>query len=316
MIAASLPVARLRGLTPEAVRLIASSRSDETHRAYCRALERLELWLAGRVLDDRLLADYLGGLDDRGLAPASARLVVSAVRYWARFNDIPDPGASHTVRALQGFARRGRHRGRGQVAGLRWEDVDTLVAHLLGAPVRRIDRRDAALLCVMSDLLLRAGECSALRVADVEFAPAGDAVACIRASKTDPSGLGAVRYLGPPTVERLRAWLADARIDDGPVFRGVDRHGRLGAGALGPRSIRNVIARAARAAGIGGRISGHSPRVGAAQSLAASGATEVEMEYSGRWSSPAMPARYAAGEIARRSAVARLRYGLGDPQRR
>ncbi len=53
----------------------------------------------------------------------------------------------------------------------------------------------------------------------------------------------------------------------------------------------------------------HSLRVGAAQSLAAAGAGLVEMQTAGRWESPAMPARYARGQLAARGAVARLRHG-------
>ena len=42
-------------------------------------------------------------------------------------------------------------------------------------------------------------------------------------------------------------------------------------------------------AGIEGRVSGHSLRVGGAQSLAAAGASIVEMQTAGRWQSPSMP---------------------------
>ena len=55
-------------------------------------------------------------------------------------------------------------------------------------------------------------------------------------------------------------------------------------------------------------MSGHSLRVGSAQSLAAAGASVVEMQQAGRWKSPAMPGQYARKQMARRGAVARLRY--------
>ena len=73
--------------------------------------------------------------------------------------------------------------------------------------------------------------------------------------------------------------------------------------------MRRIITARAAAAGITGRISGHSLRIGAAQSLAAAGASVVEMQQAGRWQSPSMPGRYARGPLARRGAVARLRYG-------
>ena len=67
--------------------------------------------------------------------------------------------------------------------------------------------------------------------------------------------------------------------------------------------------RRAGAADLEGRFSGHSLRVGGAQSLASAGASVVEMQTAGRWQSPSMPGRYARGELAARGAVARLRYG-------
>ena len=73
--------------------------------------------------------------------------------------------------------------------------------------------------------------------------------------------------------------------------------------------LRLVLKRRAAAAGIEGRVSGHSLRIGTAQSLAGRGATLVEMQIDGRWSSPQMPGYYARAQVAARGAAARLRYG-------
>ena len=45
------------------------------------------------------------------------------------------------------------------------------------------------------------------------------------------------------------------------------------------------------------RISGHSARVGAAQSLVRHGATVPELQQVGRWKTSAMPAHYARAEL-------------------
>ena len=86
-------------------------------------------------------------------------------------------------------------------------------------------------------------------------------------------------------MARVRAWLEAAGIAGGPMFQRLDK------------------------AGVEGRVSGHSLRVGGAQSLAAAGASIVEMQTAGRWQSPSMPGRYARGQLAARGAVAKLRYG-------
>ena len=125
---------------------------------------------------------------------------------------------------------------------------------------------------------------------------------------------GAVLYLGAPTVSRVNAWLAAAGHRDGPLFRRVRRGGRVEGDPgrrLSVNAIRRIIRRRAAAVGIEGRVSGHSLRVGGAQSLAAGGASIVEMQTAGRWQSPAMPGHYARGQLAARGAVARVRYGRG-----
>ena len=84
-------------------------------------------------------------------------------------------------------------------------------------------------------------------------------------------------------------------------------------GALSSRSIRNVIQKRARQAGIDSvRISGHSLRIGSAQSLALRGASLVELQQAGRWTSPHMPGRYVRGQLASRGPMARIRYGKGS----
>ena len=109
-------------------------------------------------------------------------------------------------------------------------------------------------------------------------------------------------------MARVRAWLEAAGLTGGPLFQRLDRAGRP-RGRLSTVSIRAIVQRRAAEAGIEGRVSGHSLRVGGAQSLAAAGASVVEMQTAGRWQSPSMLGRYARGQLASRSAVARLRYG-------
>ena len=190
--------------------------------------------------------------------------------------------------------------------GVRWEQADAAaaVAGSSGGSVRGL--RDAALLAVMSDGLLRVSEAAALKVVDLKAEGANTLT--IRRSKTDQEGEGAAQYIGGPTVARVRAWLEAAGLTGGPLFQRLDRAGRP-RGRLSTVSIRAIVQRRAAEAGIEGRVSGHSLRVGGAQSLAAAGASVVEMQTAGRWQSPSMPGRYARGQLASRSAVARLRYG-------
>ena len=94
----------------------------------------------------------------------------------------------------------------------------------------------------------------------------------------------------------------------------VRRGDVAGTKPLDVRSIRSIIATRAAAAGIPDRVSGHSLRVGSAQSLAAAaaGAGLVELQQAGDWKAPQMPARYARHQFAARGAVAKLRYQAGQ----
>ncbi len=292
---------------PESARALASaSISAATRRAYAGALARVDAWLTGRPLNDATLSVYLAERFDAGASPATAGQVVAAVRFRAKLAGAATPTGPATDRVLAGFRREGRKRGHGQVAGIRWEQADTVAANGDGSVA---GLRDAALIALMSDAMLRVSECAALDVQDLATEADGTGRLTIRHSKTDQEGEGAVQFVGEPTVRRVQAWLAAAGIGEGAMFRRVRRGDHPTDARITARTIRAIIVRRAADAGVEGRVSGHSLRVGAAQSLAAAGAGVVEMQIAGRWKSERQPSRYARAQLAGRGAVARLRYG-------
>ena len=302
-------------LSGEVRHLVEKSISPNTERVYSQALRRLDDRLAGRALTDETLAEYLAELHATGRSPAACSQVVAAVKFRVKLQGIPQGGASVagplTDRALAGLRREGRGRGRGQAKGVSWSQADSAAILAENGGRSLAGLRDAAMVAVGSDALLRVSEIAAIRVEDLSKEEDDSGRLLIHCSKTDQEGVGAVQYLGPPTMQRLRAWLEAAGITEGPVFRRVRRGGHAVAEPrpLSPASISAIVRRRAQAAGIEGRVSGHSLRVGGAQSLAAGGASIVEMQTAGRWSSPSMPGHYARGQLAARGAVARLRYG-------
>ena len=288
--------------------LAAASIAPATRRAYVGALNRLADW-AGREpsdLNDGDIATYLAHMFDAGKSRPSAQLVTAAVRFQARLQGKPAPTGPATARVLAGFSRLGAQRGRGQAKGVRWEESARVAADIAGNGLS--GARDAAIFAVASDALLRIGEIAAINCEDLEFHDDGTAILNIRKSKTDQEGRGCVMFLGAPTSRYLRQWIAGAGIDAGAVFRPVYRDVVIDR-RLTSRTIARVIKSRSRGCGIGGDIRGHSLRVGGALSLAAAGASVVEMQQAGRWESPTMPGRYAAGELAKNGPVARLRYG-------
>ncbi|MBG0812498.1 hypothetical protein IY145_24520 [Methylosinus sp. H3A] len=72
----------------------------------------------------------------------------------------------------------------------------------------------------------------------------------MRRTKTSSADAGeSVLVVGRP-VGALRAWLALAKIDAGPLFRPIDKWGNIGAAALDPQSVNVMIKSRCSVAGL------------------------------------------------------------------
>ena len=280
--------------------LIASSVSENTLRNYRFWSKEIETWLAGRSLDDGLLADYITGLHAGGKAPSTIAQAVAAVRWQAKNAGIEIVGEV-TTRTLAGVRREGKDRGRGQADGLTWSDVERVCAFAeMDKSIAGL--RDSALIRLMSDCLLRVSEAVAVDVEDLK-----DKTLIVKSSKTDQEGVGETLYVTSDTRRVINRYIAKAGIEGGALFRRVVRGDHVQVGGLTARSARRQIIYWSELAGVEGFISGHSLRVGSAVSLAKAGASVVEMQVAGRWKSSQMPAHYAKAELAERGAIARFK---------
>ena len=280
--------------------LIASSVSENTLRNYRYWSKEIEAWLGGRSLDDGLLAEYITGLHAQGKSPATISQAVAAVRWQARNNGVEIVGEV-TTRTLAGIRREGKDRGRGQVEGLTWADVERVCAFAeMDKSIAGL--RDSALIRLMSDCLLRVSEAVGVDVEDLK-----DKTLIVRSSKTDQEGVGETLYVTSDTRRIINRYRAKAGIEGGALFRSVRRGDHVQVGRLTARSARRQITYWAELAGVEGFISGHSLRVGSAVSLAQAGASVVDMQVAGRWKSSQMPAHYAKAELAERGAIARFK---------
>ncbi len=143
--------------------------------------------------------------------------------------------------------------------------------------------RDRALLLVGYMGAFRRSELAALDVADLEDRPEGMAIN-LRRSKVDQEARGRRKVLvygsSPATcpVTAARAWMARTAPATGPVFRPVDRHGRLGPGRLSGQGVAAVVKRAALAAGLDPSFfAGHSLRAGHVTQAKRNDATDLEV---------------------------------------
>lgn len=99
-------------------------------------------------------------------------------------------------------------------------------------------------------------------------------------------------------------WLTASNIQSGPIFRRINKHQQLGKEPMDHSSIYRVFRRAASELGLDNTLtfSGQSPRVGASRDLSNAGKSIKEIQYQGRWKSPAMPAQYVGNTQARNEA--------------
>lgn len=297
------------------------SYADNTKIAYHSAWARFVNWCEEEGYDSlpaapQTVAAFFTSRAEAGRSTSTLSLDRAAIRHFHLEQGYANPAASPGVaRVLRGLRRRAAksptNRGRGQVTGLTAEHLAAIRATAKlqrTGPTGKIEaeksalRRgavDVALISTMRDALLRRSEAVDLRWRDIEFRRDGTGRVTIRRSKTDQEAEGAVLFISAPTVRDLEAIRGDAAESD-RVF-----------GLTNGRSIANRIKAAAKAAGLQGTFSGHSPRVGFAMDLAAAGFSTTQLQIVGRWASARMPSHYARSETAGRSCVA-LYYGADD----
>ena len=296
------------------------SRSPATRRAYAGAWGRFDAWAAGRGVPalpaaPEHVAAFLAARAGAGARVASLQQDRAAIAAAHRAAGLDNPAAHEGVRRVLAGLVRADTRPQGQAAPLSAEALAAVRAtatrpRVLGqgrmesaARAERRGRVDVALVAVMRDALLRRSEAAALRWGDVEFHGDGSARLHVRRSKTDQEHAGAVLYLGAAAAAALLAVRPAVALAEpsASVFN------------LGPPQIARRVQAACRAAGLDGPYSGHSPRVGMAQDLAAAGTSLPELAAAGRWKSPVTVARYVAGQEAGRGAVASYyqRHGSG-----
>ena len=287
------------------------SHAPATRRHYRSAWKTFEKWCARHGYTSlpaapETVAAYFA--ERAGHVSVSAlKLDRAAIRHKHASDGLESPTTSPGVaKVLRGLTRRAAvSRTIKQAKGLTASDLAAIRATAMlprSGPTGRTESEesartrgavDIALISVMRDALLRRSEAVALTWADISFKSDGSARLTIRRSKTDQEGSGAVQYIGKEAADALRA--IQSGDDDGtPIF-----------GLRSSRAVSNRIKAAAKAAGLNGNYSGHSPRVGMAQDLAEKGVSTTELMVAGRWLSSRMPALYTREQAAGRGAVAR-----------
>ncbi len=272
----------LADLADQAEGLARASLAPSTLRAYRAAWRAFGAWCEVQGLRELpaspgTLVLYLAHLAPR----RSVRTVtkaLSAVALAHRSTGHPSPTEDPQVRQVV----RGLKRKHGKpVAKKDPLLVPDLAAVVAGLGDGLAGLRDRAVLLLGWAGAFRRSELVALDLDDLREVPEG-LVVTLKRSKTDQEGEG--RTVGIPRARRAElcpvaavgAWIAAAGIEEGPLFRPVDRWGALRpAGRLSGRAVALVVQRAARRVGLDpAALAGHSLRAGFCTEAARAGASE------------------------------------------
>ena len=155
---------------------------------------------------------------------------------------------------------------------------------------------DGAIVALLFHGALRRSEVAALRWADVDLSGDDDVVVTVRRSKTNPAGDRAdVRRLVGGCAAAVRRLHAATSPPPTEAVIGLAVH-----------QINRRFAAACAAAGLEGRRTSHSGRVGLAVELTARGASTHDIQIAGGWKDAGMVARYAGSVSTRDGAVRRF----------
>lgn len=281
----------------------ASSRAENTRRAYASDWRAFTAWAEAAGVEahparPEAVAAYAAHLAGDGRKASTIGRALSSIATAHKVAGLASPCDAPVVRETMRGIRRTIGTAPAKRAPVDVATLRSLVSHL---PAGLVGVRDRAMLACGVLGALRRSELVALDVADLAFTADGLEVT-IRRSKTDQEAAGVtigLPFAGDPAVcpvRALRAWLEAARVESGPVFRAVNRHGQVAGERLSDRAVHAIVCRYAAAAGLdASRFGAHSLRSGLATSAAKAGKPLDVIMRHGRWKSP----RVAIGYVQR-----------------
>lgn len=245
-------------------RYLEAATRDNTRRSYQSAIRHYEIEWGGFLpasADNvaRYLADHAQTLSINTL-----RQRLAAISQWHQSQGFPDPTrAPHVRKVLKGIQalhpaqeRRAKPLQLAQLEQLvAWLDIQISAATTAGDTHRlQVHTRNKALVLIGFWRGFRSDELSRLRVEHITVEPGRGMTIFLPRTKTDRQHVGTTHKA--PALSRLcpvaayEAWLAASGVADGPVFRRIDRWGRMADTGLQASSMVPLLRGLFRDAGI------------------------------------------------------------------
>lgn len=275
-------------------------RADNTLKLYRQGVEAYLSWCerlgVPQVIDRTQVRTWIASLMDAGAEPATAAARQSAAKRFSKWLHSEGEQESDPLDGLKPPSQAEK-----LVEPLTDDELKALFKACTGKTFE--DRRDLAVLRLMAETGMRAGECAALEVADIDL---GAGLVTIRKSKV---GRGRVCHIGPQTAAALDRWLRirrTHRLADGPLLW-LGTRGRQFAYA----ALWTALKARAKAAGVE-RFHPHLLRHSAASRWLAAGGTEGGLMAQSGWTQRRQLDRYTRATASQRAAEEAARLNLGD----
>lgn len=211
--------------------------SENSRRAYQRHLQEFFDWHAAEnrpELNKALINRYVKTLRSAKLSSATINQKLTAIRKLAseaEDNNLLDSRIANGIRAVKGVPQRGRRTGN-------WLSKEEAQIWLNAPDVKTLKGvRDRAILAVLIGCGLRRAECAILSVSHVQQREGRWAIVDI-VGKRDK-----MRTVPMPSwaKQAIDSWTYSARIDEGFIFRRVNKGGNLMGVRFTDQAIYNII---------------------------------------------------------------------------
>jgi len=168
------------------------------------------------------VATFITSLTKSGLKSSSIRIAVASISSIHKLNQLTDPTQHPNVK----IELRRMHRTLGRYCSQAFGITAPILEKMLGTIDNNLrGTRDRALLLLAYDSMCRRSELFSLKISDINLNEADDATGMrirLRKSKTDQELQGRWIFLSKRSIEAIIAWIEQAKLTDGYLFRGIN----------------------------------------------------------------------------------------------
>ena len=271
-------------------RYVKAATSDNTRRAYQSAIRHFGQWGGALPTTQSTVMNYLLA-HAQTLSTRTLALRLTALKNWHKLQGFNDPVTDEVKILLKGIERK---------EGRPKEKAATFTLKDLTRMVQCIDKesdlkalRDKALILIGFWGAFRRSELVGITAENIKVVEEGVVITVPR-SKTDQEGAGLKKPLQTLNnllcpVTALNTWMYESGIEQGEVFRGINRWELLKDNGLTATSVNLILKDRARKAGLeeAPNLSAHSLRRSLATTVYKAGGSFSSIKRQGNWTNDA-----------------------------